>query len=135
MRPRSTAAVATAARIRGRVSRGHRGAASTTSRCRSRPHACGQWLVQPLWFGSVPGVNPYWFVGAAAALWAVILTFALGLRREDFPSSDRQQRTVMLISALLVAGAIGTAVYGGIQGLGENHGFRHGPEPAKKSEK
>jgi hypothetical protein len=76
-------------------------------------------------------VNPFWFVGAAAALWAVILAFGLGLRREDFPRTDKEARTVMLISAALVAGAIGTAVYGGIQGLGEHTGFRHGPEAHK----
>jgi hypothetical protein len=76
-------------------------------------------------------VNPFWFVGAAAALWALFLTFALGLRREDFPRTDGQARTVMLISAVLVAGAIGTAVYGGIAGAGEKTGFRHGPEPHK----
>lgn len=80
-------------------------------------------------------MNPFWFVGAAAAIWAIFLTFALGLRSEDFPRDDRQQKTVMLISALLVVGAIGTAVYAGIQGLGENHGFRHGPPVATKSEK
>jgi hypothetical protein len=82
-------------------------------------------------FGSVQAVNPFWFVGAAAALWAIVLTFLLGLRQEDFPRSDSQLRTVMLISVVLVAGAIGTAVYGGIAGLGENHGFRHGPEKAE----
>jgi hypothetical protein len=73
-------------------------------------------------------VNPFWFVGGAAAVWAIFLTFALGLRSEDFPRTDSQARTVMLISALLVAGAIGTAIYGGISGAGEGTGFRHGPE-------
>jgi hypothetical protein len=73
-------------------------------------------------------VNPFWLVGGAAALWAIFLTFALGLRREDFPSTDGQARTVMLISAVLVAGAIGTAIYGGIAELGADTGFRHGPE-------
>jgi hypothetical protein len=76
-------------------------------------------------------VNPFWFVGGAAAVWAVFLTFALGLRREDFPSDDKQMRAVIMISALLVAGAIATAIYGGISGAGENTGFRHGPEPAE----
>lgn len=76
-------------------------------------------------------MNPFWFVGGAAALWALILTFGLGLRGEDFPKTDSQARTVMLISAFLVAGAIGTAIYGGINGLGEKTGFRHGPEVHK----
>jgi len=77
-------------------------------------------------------VNPFWFFGAAAALWALILTFALGLRNEDFPRDDGQQRTVMLISAVLVACAIGTAIYGGISGAGESKGLRHGPEAAEE---
>jgi hypothetical protein len=76
-------------------------------------------------------VNPFWFVGGAAALWAVFLTFALGLRNHDFPRDDGQMKTVMLISAVLVAGAIGTAIYGGISGAGDTIGFRHGPEAAK----
>jgi hypothetical protein len=76
-------------------------------------------------------VNPFWFVGAAAALWAIILTFVFGLRREDFPKTDSQARTVMLISAVLTFGAIGTAVYGGIHDLGATKGVRHGPEKAK----
>ena len=76
-------------------------------------------------------MNPFWFVGAACAVWAIVLTFGLGLRREEFPRSDGQARTVMLISIVLVAGAIGSAVYAGINHLGEKHGFRHGPEKAK----
>src|SRR3954469_15830139 len=128
------AAVATG-RIRGRASHARRAAASTARRSRSRPHVSARWRDKRCQFGSVRHVNPFWFVGAAAAIWAIVLTFALGLRSEDFPRDDRQQKMVMLISALLVAGAIGTAVYGGIKGLGENHGFRHGPEVAKKSEK
>jgi hypothetical protein len=76
-------------------------------------------------------VNPFWFVGGAAALWALILTFGFGLRREDFPRSDGEAKTVMLISTFLVAGAIGSAIIGGIAGLGEHTGFRHGPEAHK----
>jgi hypothetical protein len=76
-------------------------------------------------------VNPFWFVGGAAALWALILTFAFGLRSEDFPRTDGQMRTVMLISAVLVAGAIGTAIYGGANHLGGNTGVRHSPEQKK----
>jgi len=77
-------------------------------------------------------VNPFWFVGAAAALWAIILTFAFGLRREDFPRTDREMHTVMLISAVLVAGAIGTAIYGGVSGAGADKGVRKS-EPAGES--
>jgi hypothetical protein len=76
-------------------------------------------------------VNPFWFVGGAAAVWAIILTFGLGLRREDFPRTDKEARTVMLISAVLVVAAIGTAIGSGISGAGANTGFRHGPEAHK----
>jgi hypothetical protein len=76
-------------------------------------------------------VNPFWFVGAAAALWALFLTFALGLRSEQFPRTDSQMRTVMAISIVLVAGAIGTAVYGGVSGAGKDKGVRHSPELKK----
>ena len=77
-------------------------------------------------------MNPFWFLGGAAAVWAVFLTFAFGLRKEDFPRDDGQMKTVMLISAVLVASAIGTAIYGGISGAGQNVGLRHGPEAAGK---
>jgi hypothetical protein len=127
MRP----AVAARARTRARTSHGRRAAASTASRCRSRPHAFGPWRAVRRRFGSVAPVNPFWFVGAAAALWAIILTFVFGLRREDFPRTDREMHTVMLISAVLVAGAIGTAIYGGISGAGADKGVRKGPEPAE----
>jgi plastocyanin len=58
-------------------------------------------------------VTAFYVVGAAAALWAVILA-ALGIRRDRFPSTPRTTRAVMGISALLVAGAIGTAIVAGI---------------------
>jgi hypothetical protein len=75
-------------------------------------------------------VNPFWIVGGVAALWAVVLTFVIGLRREDFPRTDKEARTVMLISVVLTVAAIGTAVYTSAAGIGEDHGVRHGPEPA-----
>jgi hypothetical protein len=76
-------------------------------------------------------VNPFWFVGGAAALWALFLTFALGLRSGDFPRDDGQMRAVMAISIILVAGAIGSAIYGGVSGAGAGKGVRHGPELKK----
>jgi hypothetical protein len=75
-------------------------------------------------------VNPFWIVGGIAALWAVVLTFAIGMRSEDFPRTDSQARTVMLISAVLVVAAIGTAIWTSAAGIGETHGVRHGPEKA-----
>lgn len=79
-------------------------------------------------------MNPFWIVGGLAALWAVILTFVLGLRSEDFPRDDKQARTVMLISVVLVVAAIGTAIYTSAAGIGEDHGVRKGPEPAGGAE-
>ena len=55
----------------------------------------------------------FYVVGGATALWAVILA-ALGIRRHSFPATPRVTRAVMGISALLVAGAIGTAIVAGI---------------------
>lgn len=52
----------------------------------------------------------FYFVGGALAVWALIVS-ALGVMREDFPSTPRATRLVTAISALLVVGAIGTAIY------------------------
>ena len=80
-------------------------------------------------------MNPFWIVGGIAALWAVILSFGIGLRSEDFPRDDKQARMVMLISAVLVVAAIGTAIYTSAAGVGEGKGVRHGPEPAGGAER
>ena len=76
-------------------------------------------------------INPFWILGGACAVWAIVLTFVFGLRQEDFPRTDKQMRTVMTISIVLVAGAIGSAIYGGISGAGKNTGFRHSPEASQ----
>jgi len=105
--------------------------ASTASHCHAPRSVCEAWPRNCLAFGSVPPLNPFWFVGGAAAVWAIVLTFALGLRNEDFPRTDSQARTVMLISIVLVAGAISSAIYAGISGAGDKTGFRHAPEAKK----
>jgi plastocyanin len=69
-------------------------------------------------------VTPFYVVGALAAVWAVVLA-ALGITRDRFPASQGATRAVMSISALVVAGAIGTAILGGIL-EGE-----HAEEPAE----
>ena len=79
-------------------------------------------------------MNPFWISGVVFAVWALILAFALGLRSEGFPRSDRQMKTVMTISIVLAFFAIGGAIIGGITGWGEGTGFRHGSETAKHSE-
>jgi uncharacterized cupredoxin-like copper-binding protein len=50
------------------------------------------------------------YVGAVTAAWAVLLA-VIGLSRADFPGKGRGgERVVIAISALLVAGAIATAI-------------------------
>jgi hypothetical protein len=79
-------------------------------------------------------MNPFWIAGALFAVWALILAFALGLRSEGFPRTDREMKGVMAISIILCFFAISAAIIGGITGWGKNTGFRHGSETAKHSE-
>jgi hypothetical protein len=51
----------------------------------------------------------FYIAGGLAALWAVIL-FLVGMRSHRFPGSAAAQRVVMLISVLVVAGAMASAV-------------------------
>ena len=52
----------------------------------------------------------FYIVGGALAAWALIVS-ALGVMREDFPSTRAATQLVGAISIVLVIGAIGTAVY------------------------
>ena len=79
-------------------------------------------------------MNPFWIGGGLLFLWALFLSFALGLRSEGFPRTDGQERVVVTISIVLALIAISTAIIGGITGAGESTGLRHGPEAAKHSE-
>jgi plastocyanin len=54
-------------------------------------------------------INAFHVVGALLALWALVVT-ALGVTRHDFPGKGSGQTIVIAISAVLVAGAIGTAI-------------------------
>ena len=51
----------------------------------------------------------FYIVGGLAALWAIVL-FAVGMRSHTFPGSAAAQRVVILISVLVVAGAMASAV-------------------------
>ena len=51
----------------------------------------------------------FYVLGGLAALWAITL-FAIGMRSHTFPGSAAAQRVVTLISVLLVAGAMASAV-------------------------
>jgi plastocyanin len=77
-------------------------------------------------------------VGITLALWAVVVT-VLGVTRQDFPGKGRGQSIVMAISALLVAGAIGTAIgtsknapKGGEEAAKANKAGREGTGQPKK---
>ena len=52
----------------------------------------------------------FYIAGGALASWALILT-AIGVSREDFPRGPGTARLVGAISILLVATAIGLAIY------------------------
>jgi plastocyanin len=58
---------------------------------------------------SAPSKVPFYIAGGALAAWAVILAF-LGISRPSFPGGRRGAITVMAISLLLAASAIGTAI-------------------------
>lgn len=79
-------------------------------------------------------MNPFWIAGFALAMWAIVLAFALGLRREGFPQGDSQERAVITVSLVLTFLAITSAIVGGIAGWGHKTGFRHGAEISKKAE-
>jgi hypothetical protein len=51
----------------------------------------------------------FYLLGGLAALWAVTL-FAIGMRSHTFPGSAAAQRVVTLISVLIVAAAMASAV-------------------------
>jgi plastocyanin len=60
-------------------------------------------------FASTPSKTPFYVAGGLLAGWAVFLG-AFGLMHPDFPGSAAVARLVMLTSAVLVAGAVTTAV-------------------------
>ena len=52
----------------------------------------------------------FYIAGGVLAAWALIVT-AIGVTREDFPSTPAATRIVGAISIVLVATAIGLAIY------------------------
>jgi hypothetical protein len=51
----------------------------------------------------------FYVLGLVAAVWAIIL-FAVGMRSPEFPGSPAAQRGVIAISAVVVLGAMASAV-------------------------
>ena len=99
--------------------------ARTVHQSRPRPSASG-------WnrgrrgapFGSFRAVTGFYFAGGALAAWALLVS-ALGVMREDFPSTRATTRLVGAISVVLVLTAIGTAIY-----LSANEEHPKGGHPA-----
>ena len=60
-------------------------------------------------FASAHSKTPFYVAGGLVAGWAVVLG-AFGIMHPDFPGSTAASRLVMFTSAVLVAGAITTAV-------------------------
>ncbi len=58
-------------------------------------------------------MNAFHVFGGLLALWALTVSF-LGVRGENFPSTDRAMKLVGAISVTLVVLAIGSAIYTGI---------------------
>ena len=56
-----------------------------------------------------PSKTGFYVFGGALAVWAVALGF-IGLRSAEFPGSERGQRGVIAISAVLVLAAMAAAV-------------------------
>jgi len=56
-----------------------------------------------------PSKVPFYILGSAAAVWAIVL-FTLGMRSPTFPSSSGAQRGVIAVSVLLVVAAMASSV-------------------------
>ena len=56
-----------------------------------------------------PSKTAFYIAGAILASWAVVLS-AIGLSRAEFPGTVAAERGVMLITVVLVAAAMATAV-------------------------
>jgi hypothetical protein len=54
----------------------------------------------------------FYVLGGLCAVWAVLVS-AMGIRNHDFPTSGTAARAVMGISAVLVVGAMASAVLTG----------------------
>jgi plastocyanin len=60
-------------------------------------------------FGAEKSKVPFYIAGGVLVGWALLVS-ALGLRRSDFPGNAAGQRAIIVITSLLVVGALSTAV-------------------------
>ena len=70
-------------------------------------------------------MNAFHVCGGLLAIWAIVV-FALGVSREDFPATAGATRVVTLISIVLTALAIGSAIYTGATEEEEHEGAEEG---------
>jgi hypothetical protein len=56
-----------------------------------------------------PSKVPFFIAGGAFAVWAIVL-FAVGMRSPSFPAGQTAQRGVVVVSTVLMAAAMATAV-------------------------
>jgi hypothetical protein len=56
-----------------------------------------------------PSKVPFYIIGGALALYAVILS-TIGIQRPDFPSNARGQRGIITLTSVIVVVAIATAI-------------------------
>jgi hypothetical protein len=56
-----------------------------------------------------PSKTPFYLFGGLLAVWAVVLS-AIGMSQATFPATVNAKRGVVALSALLVVGAMATAV-------------------------
>jgi hypothetical protein len=56
-----------------------------------------------------PSKVPFFIAGGAFAVWAIVL-FAVGMRSQSFPGGETAQRGVVVVSVVLMAAAMATAV-------------------------
>jgi uncharacterized cupredoxin-like copper-binding protein len=53
---------------------------------------------------------PFYIAGGLLVAWALVVSLAIGMRRDDFPANLAAERTVIAITVVLVLAAVSTAV-------------------------
>ena len=53
---------------------------------------------------------PFYIAGGVLVVWALVLSFGLGMRKPDFPGSAAGERAVIALTAVLVLAAVSMAV-------------------------
>lgn len=65
-------------------------------------------------------LTPFYVCGAALAIWAVVVAL-IGITRPQFPGSRGTERTVVALTALLMAAALAAGIAGAIAEEAEDH--------------